>query len=74
MDFPSHRVDLFAALDAFLRKNRARLSDLFEEHDVDGGGFLDADELSALLRRVVLGCVSKAQERYFRCMLDVDDD
>ena len=74
MDFPSHRVDLFAALDAFLRKNRARLSDLFEEHDVDGGGFLDADELSALLRRVVLGGVSKAQERYFRCMLDVDDD
>ena len=67
------RVDLFAELDAFLRTRRARLREVFDAHDADGDGNLDARELNALLVDVVPS-VSPAQERYFAVMLGVGVD
>ena len=68
------RVDLFAELDLrFLRTRRARLREVFDAHDADGDGNLDARELNALLVDVVPS-VSPAQERYFAVMLGVGVD
>ena len=64
-------VDLFAALDAFLRSRRQRLKDVFDSFDTDGNGRLDPAELTSLLHQLIPG-VSPSQDRYFRVMLGGD--
>lgn len=65
--------DLFGALDEFLKKNRRRLREVFDQVDADGSGCLSAAELADLVV-ALLPDATEAQLRYFQVMLDYDGD
>lgn len=61
---PAQRRSLFAALDAYLRQERVRLRELFDSHDMDGSGSLEAYELARLVKEVMPNA-SKQELLYF---------
>lgn len=70
---PAETLDLFQALDIFLKTYQARLRDVFDHFDSDGNGTLDGNELGRFLRRLMPE-VGGEDVRYFMTMLDLDGD
>jgi Ca2+-binding EF-hand superfamily protein len=70
---PQHQ-DLFQALDLYLKREQIHLKAAYERFDADGSGALSASELGRFLQAVMPGATSPAQQRYFRAMLDINDD
>lgn len=70
---PAETLDLFQALDVFLKTYQARLRDVFDHFDSDGSGALDGNELGRFLRRLMPE-VGGEDVRYFMTMLDLDGD
>jgi calmodulin len=65
--------DLFHALDNYLKTNRVRFADVFQEFDADSSGSLEGPEISRLVRRL-LPAVSDHELRYFWAMMDTNGD
>ena len=43
-------AELFSALDAYLKKERRRFSDVFDQYDTDRSGTLERSELAELIK------------------------
>ena len=69
---PKHE-DLFNALDAYLKREQIHLKEAFDRFDLDHSNALDTSELGRLLQSV-MPSVKPAKQRYFRAMLDINDD
>jgi hypothetical protein len=65
--------DLFHALDNYLKTNKVRFADLFQEYDTDRSGSLEGPEISRLVRKL-LPQVNEHELRYFWAMMDTNGD
>ncbi|PNH07904.1 hypothetical protein TSOC_005602 [Tetrabaena socialis] len=63
--------ELWARLDAYLRTNKVKLQQLFDDYDADGSGALGPPELASLIRKM-LPDVSRAELHYFLAIMDAD--
>jgi Ca2+-binding EF-hand superfamily protein len=70
---PTKHEDLFKALDTYLKREQIHLKAAYDRFDADHSGELDTSELGRLLHEVMPG-VKHAQQRYFRTMLDINND
>lgn len=70
---PATKPDFFQSLDAFLKTNRQRLSDVFAQYDRNNNGSLDRRELGALLQQLMPGA-TPADVLYNSVQLDVNGD
>ena len=67
------KKDLFHELDRFLKDERRRLREVFDEFDSDRDGALNNDDLARLVRRVIPEA-TEGETEYFLTMLDIDGD
>jgi len=70
---PPRHEDLFKALDSYLKREQIHLKAAYDRFDADHSGTLDASELGRFLQAVMPG-TKHTQQRYFRTMLDINDD
>ena len=67
---PAH---IFNALDAFLKEKHLYLRDLFDQHDFNRDGSLDAHELVPFVMKIVPDATT-AEVKYFGMMCDINND
>ncbi|KXZ45798.1 hypothetical protein GPECTOR_50g592 [Gonium pectorale] len=66
--------ELWGRIDAYLWDNRATLYHLYNSYDTDGSGKLRPPQLERLVRDMLGGDVSGAQQQYFLAMMDANGD
>lgn len=70
---PPKHEDLFKALDSYLKRGKIHLKEVYDNFDANHSGELSTAELGRFLQEVMPG-VKPAQQRYFRAMLDINND
>lgn len=70
---PPTSADLVGTMDATLKREQARLKDIFDAHDGSKTGSLTMTELESMLQKLIVGA-SSADVHFFRTLVDANSD
>eukprot|EP00798_Chlamydomonas_sp_ICE-L_P029768 gene29768-5416_t len=70
---PRNPGELYTRLDEYLKRNKVRLQDLFEQYDRDRSGELSLSELGRLIKSQ-LPDTTKSEVLFFAAMMDTDSN
>ena len=70
---PPTSADLVGTMDATLKREQARLKDIFDAHDGSKTGSLTMNELESMLQKLIVGA-SSADVHFFRTLVDANSD